>query len=194
MAGRVGGGPGPQVEVDETWLSIGGEKRPVAVVVGPEGARLDLRQSGPGFDGGGGFTVLAKRGGRGLTTDDAPVYGPALETAGLDRQPCAVHRRRTLGRHIRCLDEDSLIHLDRILPLVLQRLARTRPLEAGPVLLALWATVMQRWVRLDPEVRKLLWHLAEHWHDLVRSQGDPTVPASPHRPGAGLAASGPGPA
>ncbi|MXZ42673.1 MAG: transposase family protein, partial [Caldilineaceae bacterium SB0666_bin_21] len=33
----------PWVEVDETWLSIGGEKRPVAVVLGPKGERLALR-------------------------------------------------------------------------------------------------------------------------------------------------------
>ena len=30
----------PWVEVDETWLSIGGAKRPVAVVPGPKGERL----------------------------------------------------------------------------------------------------------------------------------------------------------
>ncbi len=30
-----------RVEVDETWLSIGGEKRPAAVVLGPKGERLD---------------------------------------------------------------------------------------------------------------------------------------------------------
>ena len=62
VAGRAGGGPGrmhvpqavlsPWGEVDETWLSIGGEKRPVAVVLGPKGERLDLRLSGPGFDWG----------------------------------------------------------------------------------------------------------------------------------------------
>ena len=54
VAGCVGGGPGrapdpqaklpPWVEVDETWLSIGGAKRPVAVVLGPKGERLDLRR------------------------------------------------------------------------------------------------------------------------------------------------------
>ena len=82
----------PWLEVDETWLSIGGAKRPVAVVLGPTGERLDLRLSGPGFDGGDGFTDLAQRGARILTTDDAPVYGPALDVSGLDRQQCAVPR------------------------------------------------------------------------------------------------------
>ncbi|MCE2467618.1 MAG: hypothetical protein J4G06_06300 [Caldilineaceae bacterium] len=52
------------VEVDEIWLSIGGEEQPVAVVLGPKGARLDLRLSDPGFDWGGWSTGLAQRGPR----------------------------------------------------------------------------------------------------------------------------------
>ena len=182
-----GRGPDPQaaltawVEVDETWLSIGGEKRPVAVVLGPGGERLDLRLSGPGFDWGGWFTDLAARGVQGVTTDDDPVYGPALDASGLDRQQCAVHMQRTVGRHIRGIDEDALTHLDRVLLPILQRLARTRPLEAGPVLLGLWQAVAQGRVRLDPEVRKLLWHLVARWNDLVRSQRQPDIPASTNR-------------
>ncbi|MCY4522718.1 MAG: hypothetical protein OXC13_18335 [Caldilineaceae bacterium] len=75
---------------------------------------------------------------QGLTTDDDPVYGPALEAAGLDRQQCTVHMQRTVGRHIRGLDGDDLTHLDRVLLPILRRRARARPPEAGPVLLALW--------------------------------------------------------
>ena len=41
--------------------------------------------------------------------------------------------------------------------------------------------VMQSRMRLQPEVRNLLWHLVEHWHDLVRSQGNPKVSASTTR-------------
>ena len=182
-----GRAPDPQaklpswVEVDETWLSIGGVKRPVTVVLGPKGERLDLRLSGPGFDWGGWFTDLAARKVQGVTTDDDPVYGPAPEASGLDRQQCAVHMQRTVGRHIRAIDEDDLTHLDRVLLPILQRLARERPPEAGPVLLGLWEAVMQGRVRLRPEVRKLLWHLVERWHELVRSQGNPKVPASTNR-------------
>jgi len=36
-------------------------------------------------------------------------------------------------------------------------------------------------VRLHPEVRKLLWHLVERWHELVRNQDHPRVPASTNR-------------
>ncbi len=169
------------VEVDETWLPLGGVKRPVAVVLGPRGERLDLRLSGSGLDWADWFTDLAARGVQGLTTDDDPVYGPALKAAGLDRQQCAVHMQRTVGRHIRGLDKDDLTHLDRVLLPILRRLARARPPEAGPVLLALWEAVRQGRVRLHPEVRKLLWHLVERWHELVRSQDNPKVPASTNR-------------
>ncbi len=98
----------------------------------------------------------------------------------------------TVGRHIRSY-EDDLTHLDRVLLPILQRLAREQPPEAGPVLLALWEVVMQL-ARLRPEVRKLLWHLVERWHELVRSRGNPKVPATTNRPGAGLGTSSPGPA
>ncbi|MCY4521402.1 MAG: hypothetical protein OXC13_11565 [Caldilineaceae bacterium] len=131
----------------------------MAVVLGPQGERLDLRLSGSGLDWADWFAVLAARGVQGLTTDDDSVYGPTLEAAGLDRQQC------TVGRHHRGLDEDDLAHLDQVLLPILRRLARARPPEAGPVLLALWEAVMQGRVRLHPEVRKLLWHLVERWHD-----------------------------
>ncbi len=54
VAGPPAGGPRRPawLEVDETWLSIGGAKQPVAVALGPKGQRLDLRLSGPGCDGG----------------------------------------------------------------------------------------------------------------------------------------------
>ena len=32
-----------------------------------------------------------------------------------------------------------------------------------------------------PVRAELLWHLVERWHELVRSQGDPEVPASTNR-------------
>ena len=51
--------------------------------------------------------------------------------------------------------------------------------------MGLWVAVMQGRVHLRPEVCKLLWHLVERGHELVRSQGDPKVPASTH-PAGGL--------
>ena len=57
-----------RVPAPNVGLVPGGEKRPVVVVLGPKGARLDLRLSGPGCDGSGWFTGLSARGVQGLTT------------------------------------------------------------------------------------------------------------------------------
>lgn len=96
---------------------------------------------------------------KGMTTDTDPVYGPALKKTGLDRQPRVVPRPRTLGRHIRGLNEASRTRLDRVLLPILQRLARERPPEAGPVLLTPWEAVIQGRMRLLPEGRARLRHL-----------------------------------
>jgi len=47
--------------------------------------------------------------------------------------------QRTMGRHIRAVDDDDLTHLDRVLLPILRRLTRERPPEAGPVLLGVVA-------------------------------------------------------
>ena len=51
----------PWLAVDATWLSIGGAKRPVAMVPGPKGERLARILSGLGLDWGSWFTDLAPR-------------------------------------------------------------------------------------------------------------------------------------
>ena len=147
----------------------------MAVVLGPKRARRDGRLSGPGCDGGGWFTGLAPRRVRVLTTDDDPVSGPALEASGLDRQPCAGHRQRTGGRHIRGLDEETLTHRERVLRPILRRRARERPPPAGPVRLALWPAVAQGRVRRHPEVCQLRWPLVVRGHDRVRRPHNPKV-------------------
>ena len=55
----------------------------------------------------------------------------------MNRQPRVVHRQRTVGRHIRGLDQDALTRLDRILLPILPWLARKQPVAAGSVLLEL---------------------------------------------------------
>ena len=78
-------------------------------------------------------------------------------------------------------DASTLTHLDCTVLPVLQRLARTRPVAAGPVLVALWEAMMAGRVRLSPPVRGLLRHLMERWHDLVRSQRDPDILTNTNR-------------
>ena len=165
----------------------------MAVVLGLKGKRLDLRSAGPGFDWGDWFTDLERRGVRGLTTDDAAEYRPALRETGLDRQQCTVHMQRTVGRHLRRIDDD-LTHLDRALIPILQRLVRERPPAAVPVLFGLWEAVAQGRVRLREPVRNLLFHLVENRADLVRCARDPDVPAPPNRIEGWFGRSSPGPA
>ena len=126
---------------------------------------------------------------RGAGADDARVYDQTLKAAGLDRQPCAVHMQYPVGWHLWGIDEEALTHLDRVLLPILQRLARERPPEVEPVLLALWEREVQDCVRLEPEVRKLLWHHVAFGNDLVRSQCHPPSPTASR---AGLDASNPG--
>ena len=98
----------------------------------------------------------------------------------MDLQPSAVHIQRTVGQHIRSIDEVDLNHLDRVLLPILQYLTREQLPEARPCCWPSGSEVLQGRVRLQPEVRKLLWYLVECWQDLVRSQGSPKVPASTH--------------
>ena len=56
-----------------------------------------------------------------VAIDDDPVYGSALRGTGLERQQCAVHMQHTMDWHLRCIDPDVLIHLDRAVLQVLKR-------------------------------------------------------------------------
>ena len=49
------------------------------------------------------------------------------------------------------------------------------------MLLALWQSVAQGRVRLNPEVRKRLWHLVSRGNDRGRSQHHPKVSATTNR-------------
>ena len=80
--------------------------------------------------------------------------------------------QRTVGRHLRRIDDDDPAHLDRALLPILQRLVRER---------------------LRDPVRNLLFHLVENRADLVRSARDPDVPAPPNRIEGWFERSGPGP-
>ncbi len=101
---------------------------------------------------------------------DAYSRSFTITEAGLDRQQCALHMQRTVGRHIRGLGEDDLTHLDRVLLPILRRLARERPPEAGPVLLTLWEAVMQGRVRLYPKVPASTYRL-EGWFGRFQPRG-----------------------
>ena len=91
----------------ETWIPIGGGKRPVAVVTDAgDGTLLQLEVSdGDDFDWQAWLKPLTDWGVEVVVTDDDSAYGSPLEAHGLDRQPCLVHRRRTFARRLRKLPE-----------------------------------------------------------------------------------------
>ena len=91
----------PWVELDETWLPVGGKKRPVAVVLGPKDEQLDLRLSGPGFDWGDWFTDLEERDGQGLNDQRCPGIrpGPAGHPAKGNHHKADNIQRYNLGRN-----------------------------------------------------------------------------------------------
>ncbi|MYD89276.1 MAG: hypothetical protein F4Y08_02900 [Caldilineaceae bacterium SB0662_bin_9] len=107
----------------------------------------------------------------------------ALEASGLDRQQCAVHMQRTVGRHILAIDEDDLTHQDRVLLPILQRLARERLLEAGPVLLTLreGGDAGPRMTAAGGAKAAMAPRGTRTRVGAQRSQGHPKVPASTNR-------------
>ena len=92
------------VAVDETWLRVRGQSRPVEVVVGRNGRMLGLKLTGPGFDYGRWFRKLADQlGVEVMVTDDASGYAGPIADAGRQRQQCMALMQRTLGRWKGCL-------------------------------------------------------------------------------------------
>lgn len=137
----------------------------------PQNEWLDLRPSGPGFDGGRRVHAPGKARGAGSNNRQQPVYGPPLKATGLDR-------------HNRCLNRDSLPHLDRVMLPILQQWARERPEAAVPILLALWQTVAQGRMCLVPEVGACggtAWHA-----DTAECAANSTRPSPPPPTGRGL--------
>ena len=86
------------VGVDETWLKVKGKTRPVGVVVDVGGRTLGIELSGAGFDYRAWFQGMSDELGVEVVTDDSTDYSLGIDEAGLSRQQCLVHMKRTLGR------------------------------------------------------------------------------------------------
>ena len=85
------------VGVDETWVKVKGRSRPVGVVVDLGGRTLGIELTGEGFDYKGWFQGMADElGVEVVVTDDSTNYSLAIDEAGLTRQQCLVHMKRTL--------------------------------------------------------------------------------------------------
>ena len=161
------------VGVDETWVKVKGRSRPVGVVVDLGGRTLGIELTGEGFDYKGWFQGMADElGVEVVVTDDSSNYSLAIDEAGLTRQQCLVHMKRTLGRakgRLRgSIRERYGGLLDQITAIV-----RELPSDGGERLLR-WSGDMG----LPRELRWLVVHLLERWRQMTVHQRLPEVPHS----------------
>ena len=85
----------------------------ILAAVHPERQRALPGPPGPGPNPQASLSLWGRVDKTGVTTGDDPVYGPALRDTDLERQPCAVHLQRTVDRHRRRIDPETLTHLDK---------------------------------------------------------------------------------
>ena len=177
-------GPVGKVRVamlDETWIPIGGEKRPVAVVTdAADGTILQLAVSDGAFDWLAWLAPLAGWGVEGVVTDDDSSYGGPLEAHGLDHQQCMVHMRRTFTRRLRKLPEAvrecSAPRLKR-----LRTLLRDLPAEGAAILMGWLEEAVDPEVPVPKEWRSLVQHFLERWNQMRIHCRAPDVPATTNR-------------
>ena len=127
--------------------------------------------TGEGFDYKGWFQGMADElGVEVVVTDDSTNYSLAIDEAGLTRQQCLVHMKRTLGRakgRLRgSIRERYGGLLDQITAIV-----RELPSDGGERLLR-WSGDMG----LPRELRWLVVHLLERWRQMTVHQRLPEVP------------------
>ena len=177
-------GPVGQVRVamlDETWIPIGGGKRPVAVVTdAADGASLQLAVSDGDFDGQVWLAPLVDWGVAVVVTDDASSYGGPLEAHGLDRQQCMVHRRRTFARRRRKLPEEVrkgyAPRLKR-----LRELLRELPAEGAAILMGWLEEAVAPEASAPKAWRSLVQHCLERWNPMRIHCRAPDGPATTNR-------------
>ena len=137
------------------------------------GRTLGIELTGGGFDYRAWFQKMADElGVVVVVTDDSTDYSPGIDEAGLSRQQCVVHMKRTLGRGKGRLKESVRKHYDGLLKQTTETV-RELPSDGGDRLL--------RWSGnrgLPPEIRWLVVHLLERWRQMTLYQRRPGVPSS----------------
>ncbi|MCY3658135.1 MAG: transposase [Caldilineaceae bacterium] len=169
------------VMLDETWIPIGGGKRPVAVVTDAgDGTILQLAISDGDFDWQAWLKPLAGWGVEVVVTDDDSAYGAPLEAHGLDRQQCMVHMRRTFTRRLRKLPEEVR---ERYAPRLkrLRVLLRELPAEGAGILMGWLEEAIDPEAPAPKEWRCLVQHFLERWNQMRIHGRAPDVPATTHR-------------
>ena len=181
MQARGPVGPVRVAMLDETWIPIGGEKRPVAVVTdAADGAILQLEVSDGAFDWQAWLAPLVDWGVEVVVTDDDSSYGGPLEAHGLDRQQCLVHMRRTFTRRLRKLPEEVR---ERYAPRLkrLRALLREVPAEGATILMGWLEEAVDPAAPAPKEWRRLVQHFLERWNQMRIHDRAPDVPATTNR-------------
>lgn len=170
---RLPRGSARVVGVDETWVNVRGRSRPVGVVVDVGGRVLGMELTGSEFDYRKWFESMARElGVQVVSTDDSTNYSPAVDHAGVSRQQCLVHMKRTLGRAKGRLGK---IIRDRYGGLLDQLTEIVWELPAdGADRLFRWSVDRG----LPSELRWLVVHLLERWRQMTLHQRRPGVPSS----------------
>ena len=159
--------------VDETWLKVRGKSRPLGVVIDVGGRMLSVELTGRRFDYREWFETLVRELEVQLVvTDDSRDYSTGIDDAGLSRQQCPVHMKRTLGRARRRLTKVKRDRYDELLNQIAETVADLPPDGADRLLR--WSTDIQ----LPSELRWLAVHLLERWRQMTVHQTRPEVPMS----------------
>ena len=170
---RLPEGKASIVGVDETWVKVRGEARPVGVVVDVGGRVLNIALTGEGFDYEGWFESMADElGVEVVVTDDSTDYAIPTEGGSVTRQQCLVHMKRTLGRAKRRLPRDIRDRYGGLLDQISEMVRELPP--DGADRLFRWSR--DRW--LPPELKRLVIHLLERWRQMTLHQRRSGVPNS----------------
>ncbi len=161
------------VGVDETWLKVKGGSRPVGVVVDVGGRTLNIELTGTGFDYESWFRSMADElGVEVVVTDDSTDYSVGVCEAGLSRQQCAAHMKRTLGRAKGRLPKKTRVRHKDLLD-QLSEMVKDLPSDGARILLE-WSTRG----RLPDEMRWVVTHLLVKWRELTLHQRRAGAPNS----------------
>jgi len=159
------------VGADETMLKLNGEKVVAGFVVDASSGRLvgiDLlmKQDSAGFvDWLSGF--VQELGVKAIVSDDLSTYKPVVEELGLEHQICLAHVRKNVSRRLKEI-EGWEWHKARIW-LLLNEL----PEGGGGELMR-----MERKVRGNAELRRLVVELSNKWRSLTGYKRIRTLPAT----------------
>ena len=170
---RLPEGKARVVGVDETWVKIKGNSRPVGVVVDIGGRVLNIELTGEGFDYEGWFESMADElEVEVVVTDDSTDYAIPTEGGSVTRQQCLVHMKRTLGRAKGRLPGNIRDRYGGLLDQITEMVRELPPDGANRLF---------RWSqdsRLPSELKRLVIHLLERWRQMTLHQRRSGVPNS----------------